>query len=364
MSFLSPLALLLSTLSVPLLLLYFLKVRRRQMAVSSLLLWDSALRDREASTFFQRLQRDPLLLLQILALLALTVALARPAVTVMGHGAKRVAIVLDSSASMKATDVSPSRFVQAQREALAVLGRFGEGAEVMVIEAGVQPRVVAPFTRKHEQVASAIRSLQAHDLPNRLGEAIRTARALVGQDPARGDPRVHRRRPPGRHPGPGRRRPGALGGRGPALEQRGDHQPGRSPKLLRHVQLAGLPVGGELLRRAPDVLAHPHARRRDAGREDADARPRGAAGGGGALHRPWRRRRAGATQCLRRPRSRQRRLRGHPARAIHLRPPGEPGQPLPGEGAARPIHRSRSRCASPTPTRAAWKASTWWCWTA
>src|SRR5262249_13875459 len=122
MSFLSPLALLLSGLSIPLLLLYFLKVRRREMRVSSLFLWDSALRDRERFTFFQRLQRAPLLLLQILALLALTFALARPAMTVMGHGAKRVAFVLDSSASMKATDVWPSRFVQVQREALSVLG--------------------------------------------------------------------------------------------------------------------------------------------------------------------------------------------------------------------------------------------------
>ncbi len=183
MSFLSPLALALSALSVPLVLLYFLKVRRRQVRVPSLLLWDPSLRDREASAFFQRLQRDPLLLLQILALVALSVALARPAVTVMGRGAKRVAIVLDTSASMKATDVWPSRFGRAQRDALALLGRLGEGAEVMVIEAGVQPRVVAPFTRKHEQAASAIRSLEARDLPNRLGEAIRTARALVGQDP-------------------------------------------------------------------------------------------------------------------------------------------------------------------------------------
>ena len=48
MSFLSPLALLVGTLTVPLLLLYFLKVRRRQATVSSLLLWDPALRDREA----------------------------------------------------------------------------------------------------------------------------------------------------------------------------------------------------------------------------------------------------------------------------------------------------------------------------
>ena len=47
------------------------------------------------------------MLLQILALLALTLALARPAVTVSGYGAKRVVMVLDSSASMKATDVAP-----------------------------------------------------------------------------------------------------------------------------------------------------------------------------------------------------------------------------------------------------------------
>jgi hypothetical protein len=46
MNFLSPFALLMATLSVPLLLLYFLKVRRRQMPVSSLLLWEPAPRDR------------------------------------------------------------------------------------------------------------------------------------------------------------------------------------------------------------------------------------------------------------------------------------------------------------------------------
>jgi len=182
MSFLSPLALLVGALSVPLLLLYFLKVRRRQATVSSLLLWSPALRDREASTFFQRLQRDPLMILQLLALLALALALARPAVTVMGHGAKRIVVVLDTSASMKATDVSPSRFVRAQREALDLVGGLGAGAEVMVIEAGVQPRVLAPFGHDRERTRSAIRSAYARDLPNRLGEAVRTARALVGLD--------------------------------------------------------------------------------------------------------------------------------------------------------------------------------------
>ena len=76
------------------------------------------MRDREASTFFQRLQRDPLLILQILALLALALALARAGRRrCMGEGARKVVVVLDTSASMKARDVSPSRFDAARGEA-------------------------------------------------------------------------------------------------------------------------------------------------------------------------------------------------------------------------------------------------------
>ncbi|MGH7262419.1 MAG: vWA domain-containing protein, partial [Candidatus Rokuibacteriota bacterium] len=183
MSFLSPLAFLLLGLSIPLLLLYFLKVRRQERRVSSLLLWDPALRDREASAFFQRLQRDPLLLLQLLALLALAVTLARPVVTVEGRGSQRTVLVLDTSASMRATDVSPSRFAAAQREALAFVKQLPSGAEVMVIEAGIQPRALIPFSRDRQRIAAAIRALEARDLPNRLNEAIRTARALTAQDP-------------------------------------------------------------------------------------------------------------------------------------------------------------------------------------
>ena len=164
-------------------LLYFLKVRRREQPVPSLLLWESALRDREASAFFQRLQRDPLLILQILALLALALALARPAVTIMGQGARKVVVVLDTSASMKARDVSPSRFAVAKSEAVTLVNRLGEGAEVMVIETGVQPRVLVPLGRDRERAVAAIRGAQARDLPHRITEAVRTARALVGTDP-------------------------------------------------------------------------------------------------------------------------------------------------------------------------------------
>ncbi|MGH7390106.1 MAG: VWA domain-containing protein [Candidatus Rokuibacteriota bacterium] len=183
MSFLTPLALAAFALSLPLVLLYFLKVRRREQVVPSLMLWEPTLRDREASTFFQRLQRDPLLILQILALAALTLALARPAMTVMGEGARKVVVVLDASASMKAREGGTSRFAAARAQAAALVGRLGEGAEVMVVESGMQPKVLAPLSRDRERAGAAIRAAQARDLPHRLPEAVRTARALVGADP-------------------------------------------------------------------------------------------------------------------------------------------------------------------------------------
>ena len=55
--------------------------------------------------------------------------------TVMGYGARKVVVVLDTSASMKARDVSPSRFDVARGEAASLVRRLGDGAEVMVLEA-------------------------------------------------------------------------------------------------------------------------------------------------------------------------------------------------------------------------------------
>lgn len=179
MTFLSPLAFLLLGLSVPLLLLYFLKVRRQQRRVSSVLLWTPALRDQQASALFQRLQLDPLLLLQILALVLLALAVARPTVTLQGKGTDRLVLVMDVSASMKARDVEPNRFAAAQRAAVQLIDEAGRGAEVMVIEAATHPAIRVPFTRDAEHARRAVYEMQARDQPNHLSEAIRTALTFV-----------------------------------------------------------------------------------------------------------------------------------------------------------------------------------------
>src|SRR3954469_16716930 len=118
--FLSPWAATIAAgIAVPaLLILYFLKLRRRELAVSSTLLWKKAIQDLQVNAPFQKLRRNLLLILQMALLLALCLALTRP-VTFFHPGAgKTTVILIDNSASMSAADIGTdkhSRLDEAKR---------------------------------------------------------------------------------------------------------------------------------------------------------------------------------------------------------------------------------------------------------
>src|SRR6185369_13559066 len=84
----------------PLVLLYFLKLRRRQMAVASTLLWRKAVQDLQVNSPFQRLRRNLLLLLQLLILLCAILAIAEPTQSANRGEGKLKILLLDASASM------------------------------------------------------------------------------------------------------------------------------------------------------------------------------------------------------------------------------------------------------------------------
>src|ERR1019366_6002659 len=97
---LDPKGLLLLAGLAPLVVLYILKIRRRRQAVPSTWLWAAAQRDLVAKHPFRKLVPEPPLLLEILALIALAVALARPSARGGTVDGDHVAIVVDASASM------------------------------------------------------------------------------------------------------------------------------------------------------------------------------------------------------------------------------------------------------------------------
>ncbi|MBE2202467.1 MAG: VWA domain-containing protein, partial [Anaerolinea sp.] len=141
MSFLTPLSLLFGLLALPIIILYMLRLRRRETLVSSTLLWQKLLRDREANAPWQKLRRNLLLLLQLLILAALALALARPFLPVPSVVSGSVVILLDGSASMTATDVAPTRFAAAKVEAERLINDLGGSQQMTIIKVGYTPDV-------------------------------------------------------------------------------------------------------------------------------------------------------------------------------------------------------------------------------
>jgi hypothetical protein len=190
MSWMTPMAAIVAgAVTIPLLvLLYFLKLKRREVSVSSTLLWKRAIQDLQVNAPFQKIRKNILLLLQMLALLSLVVILGTPMIATRGGAAKHYVILIDRSGSMSATDVLPSRLDKAKELAKEFVGTlrqnhfFSSGADqAMVIAFGDEPQVVCPFVSDRNRLLTAIDSIEPGDGGTNLGETIRIARAFATQ---------------------------------------------------------------------------------------------------------------------------------------------------------------------------------------
>lgn len=163
------------------LLLYLLKMRRRDVRIPATFLWPQMTSDVRANAPFQRLRITPLLLLQMLILAFLVLGVANPLLKTKGLHGKATVIVLDASASMRATDVSPSRYEAARRRIASIISTMSGGDQLALIEAGPVTRVISPLSGDKAKIESLFRPLHATDSPNDLSDALRLAAALVGQ---------------------------------------------------------------------------------------------------------------------------------------------------------------------------------------
>jgi Ca-activated chloride channel family protein len=155
--FLNPWALAFAALSGVIVLLYILKLKRVKVPISSTLLWDRSVQDFKANAPWQKLRRNLLMLLQIVALLLLALALARPFIFGTALTGGRTVLLLDTSASMLARDVAPDRLGDALDAASALITDFARNDEGMVIAAGPAPRVLASFTSDKGELLDALR---------------------------------------------------------------------------------------------------------------------------------------------------------------------------------------------------------------
>lgn len=181
MPFATPLALL-GLLFLPVVVaMYLLKLRRDESLVSSTLLWQRLVADVEANAPWQRLRRSLLLLLQLLLVLLLVALAARPFLERPAGLARDIVLVMDTSASMAATDVTPSRLAAATQAALDALRDLPTGGKVSVIAAGRTARVVVNETGDLGRVRAALESLTVSPATGDLGDALVLADALAAR---------------------------------------------------------------------------------------------------------------------------------------------------------------------------------------
>ena len=178
-----------AAIAVPALLaLYFLKLKRREVLISSTLLWKRAVQDLQVNAPFQRLRRNLLLLLQMLTLALLLVALGRPILSMVTGPAVRHVILIDRSRSMTASDVAPTRLDEAKRQALRLVDSLrakrtwyfaDESDQAMVIAFDSGAKVLTNFTADKDQLKAAIDAIEPTDGRTRLSEALSVARAFA-----------------------------------------------------------------------------------------------------------------------------------------------------------------------------------------
>ena len=192
-TFLNPFAgILAGAIATPILLLfYFLKLRRRPLRISSTLLWRRAVRDLQVNEPFRWLKPSWLLLIQLLALASLCVALARPALDAGVAPARRVILLIDTSASMNATDAAPSgggadetRLEEARQRAQEIVDRLAgtTGAtEAAVVSFAARPVAHTGLTGSRAELARALAEIEPTDQPADFAAALKLAGAIAAR---------------------------------------------------------------------------------------------------------------------------------------------------------------------------------------
>jgi hypothetical protein len=172
-------------LLVPLIVFYFLKLKRPRQIIPSLVLWRQVLSDQRVNSPFQKFKRNLLLLLQILLLTLLALAAMQPFLRREAKRSGKLPILVDVSASMGALDKSGgrSRLDEAKERLRERIESLPPDQELCLVAFGKSARKLTGFTNNKTELRDTVRALETEDVPGDLEEALRLAQALARTSP-------------------------------------------------------------------------------------------------------------------------------------------------------------------------------------
>jgi von Willebrand factor type A domain/Aerotolerance regulator N-terminal len=194
-------SLLLFLVPLLLILLYFLKLKRKSLAVPSTFLWKKTIEDLRVNSLFQWLRNNVLLLLQLLAVLAMIYAILAPRFHGAGQRGKHYILMIDNSASMSATDLGSARLEAAKDEAIKEIDAATDDDFGMLIVFNSRAEIRQSYTSNRFLLRQRVRAVEPTERPTRLEEALHLADGLANPQRSTENESV---RPPGEEPGQAR----------------------------------------------------------------------------------------------------------------------------------------------------------------
>ena len=170
-------------------LLYLLKLKRRPVAVSTLLFWQRVMQENRQRALFQKLRNLFSLLLHLLIFLLIVAALAKPALDRRVREGASLVLIVDTRARMQAVESgTETRFTRALTEARKFAREAGPGRQLALLTAGASPNVIVPFTSDERALLQGLDSLAVTDAAGDLEASLALADSLLAS--RKGDARI------------------------------------------------------------------------------------------------------------------------------------------------------------------------------
>lgn len=164
-------------------LLYFLKLKRREVLVASTFLWHQAIRDLRVNSPFQRLRMNLLLFLQLLIAALVVLALARPRAALGNLGGRDLVFVVDQSASMGATLKSgETRLERAKQDIRVLINDMSGGDKAILLSFDNKPHILESLTNDKRRLLNALAEIQPTEYSTALSETLDLAMKLSATD--------------------------------------------------------------------------------------------------------------------------------------------------------------------------------------
>ncbi|MCA0989056.1 vWA domain-containing protein [Guptibacillus algicola] len=178
MGFIVPSFLWMLSLTAMIVVFYLFRKQFDKTQVPSTFLWNQVIEEWQASKWWRKLQQNLLFYLQLLFVILIVIALARPFVVTDKMSGETGAVVLDTSATMSAGK-DETKFERAKKEVLDLIDDLGDEQSLTMVTAGAVPELIFANETDKRKMKSLVGDLSVTYEEENMTESVSLAASYI-----------------------------------------------------------------------------------------------------------------------------------------------------------------------------------------